>query len=77
MGENVTLIDSAKQVAIEVKNILIQENILNKGSRHAKHRFYVSDNPEWFCDLAKRFLGEPIKEVKRVNDDTTYGAKRT
>ena len=68
LGKNVTLIDSAKQVAIEVKKILMQGNILNKGSHRGKHRFYVSDNPEWFCDLAKRFLGEPIKEVKRVDN---------
>jgi glutamate racemase len=68
LGKNVTLIDSAKQVAIEVKNILMRENILNKGPHRARQRFYVSDNPEWFCDLAKRFLGEPIKEVKRVDN---------
>jgi glutamate racemase len=66
LGKNVTLIDSAKQVAIEVKKILDAEGMLNTG-RHGKHKFYVSDNPDWFSDLAKRFLGEPVRNVKKVN----------
>ncbi|MBM3245995.1 MAG: glutamate racemase [Candidatus Omnitrophica bacterium] len=65
LGENVTLIDSAKQVAMEVKKILAQEGPLNK-SRHSKHEFYVSDNPEWFSSLAQRFLGQPVRNVKKV-----------
>ena len=66
LGNQITLIDSAKQVAIEVKKILSQEGLLNKNGR-GKQRFYVSDNPEWFSELAKRFLGRPVKNVKRVN----------
>jgi glutamate racemase len=66
LGKGVTLIDSAKQVAIEVKKILAAEGMLNRGGR-GRHKFYVSDNPEWFTDLAERFLGEPVKNVKRVN----------
>lgn len=66
MGSKITLIDSAKQVAIEVKNILSSEGSLNK--RHlGKYKLYVSDNAEWFSGLAKRFLGQNIKEVKKVN----------
>lgn len=67
MGKNIILIDSAKQVAIEVKKILAAENLLNN-SRRGKHKFYVSDNPEWFSGLAKRFLGRPLKNVKRAGD---------
>ncbi|MBI5144602.1 MAG: glutamate racemase [Candidatus Omnitrophica bacterium] len=63
LGKKVTLIDSAKQVAMEVKNILAQEGLLNKG-RRGKQRFYVSDNPEWFSGLAKRFLGRPVRGKK-------------
>jgi glutamate racemase len=66
LGSQVNLIDSAKQVAMEVKEILASEGLLNKGSR-AKHKFYVSDNPEWFSELAQRFLGRPIKSVQKVN----------
>jgi len=65
MGERVTLVDSAKQVAIEVKKILAGEELLS-GSGKGKHRFYVSDNPEWFSGLAGKFLGYPISGVQKV-----------
>lgn len=65
LGKDVTLIDSAKQVAVEVKKILAQEGQLNKGGL-GRHRFYVSDNPEWFSGLAQRFLGESPKNVEKV-----------
>jgi glutamate racemase len=67
MGSRVTLIDSAKQVAIEVKKILSSENLLNTGKK-ASHKFYVSDNPEWFTGLAQRFLGKPIKNARKVTN---------
>jgi len=66
LGRDVTLIDSAKQVAIEVKKILVTEGLLNK-SRRGKHKFYVSDDPEWFSSLAERFLGEAVRDVRKVN----------
>lgn len=66
LGNDVTLIDSAKQVAIEVKKILSAEGELNK-ARSGKHKFYVSDNPEWFSELAERFLGQPIDKAQKVS----------
>lgn len=66
MGQGVTLIDSAQQVAIEVKKILSSDNLLNK-QRKGRHKFFVSDNPEWFTDLAQRFLGHKVKDIKKVN----------
>ncbi len=66
LGKNVTLIDSAKQVAMEVKKILAQEGLLNK-NRRGRQEFYVSDNPEWFSSLAQRFLGQPVRNVKKAN----------
>ena len=67
LGEQVTLIDSAKQVAIEVKKILVTEGLLNHTKARPTQRFYVSDNPDWFSELAVRFLGRPIRNVKKVN----------
>jgi glutamate racemase len=67
MGGGVALIDSAKQVAIEVKKILSGENMLNNKNYRGKHKFYVSDNPEWFSSLAKRFLGESVPDARKVN----------
>jgi glutamate racemase len=52
---------------MEVKKILASEGQLNK-NKSGRHMFYVSDNPEWFSGLAKRFLGRPLKNVKKVNN---------
>lgn len=67
MGDGVVLIDSAKQVAIEVKRILASEGLL-ECNRKPQHSFYVSDEPAWFSGLAKTFLGYTIKEVQKVNN---------
>lgn len=67
LGKEIRLIDSAKQVAMEVKEILANSGMLNKGGR-GRQKFYVSDNPEWFSGLAKRFLGRSIKDARRVNN---------
>ncbi len=66
MGEQVTLIDSAEQVAIEVKKILVSEGLCNTSGK-GTHRFLVSDNAEWFGDIAERFLGYPIRKVEKVS----------
>ncbi len=65
MGRNVTLIDSAKQVAVEVNKILAEEGIANSKGK-GRSDFFVSDNPEWFKGLAERFLGRPVKNVRKV-----------
>jgi len=67
LGERVTLIDSAKQVAMEVKKILATEGLLNKAGRKPKHKFYVSDNTKWFSAVAERFLGASLSNVEKVN----------
>ncbi|MCM8779794.1 MAG: glutamate racemase [Candidatus Omnitrophica bacterium] len=66
MGVNTVLIDSAKQVATEVKEILASENMLNNQTR-GKQKFYVSDNPEWFASIAKSFLGQKVKNISKIN----------
>jgi len=76
LGQGITLIDSAKQVAVEVRNILAGENMLNEknsgksdyASVLGRHKFYVSDNPEWFSGLAQRFLGTQVKNVRKVEN---------
>lgn len=62
MGPGVTLIDSAKQVAAEVKQILSADGLLEANPKPALS-FYVSDGPAWFSGLARRFLGHPVNNV--------------
>ncbi len=66
MGKNVFLVDSAKQVATEVKFLLKECDLQNVSRRPGSHKFFVSDKPQHFKDLAKRFLGWEIKNIKKV-----------
>jgi len=68
MGDGVVLIDSAKEVAREVKQLLeyTQKNSLSK--RKGQAVFLVSDEPQHFQGLAKRFLGFSIEDVERCSD---------
>ncbi|MDD5155078.1 MAG: glutamate racemase [Candidatus Omnitrophica bacterium] len=68
LGKKVTLIDSAKQVAMEIKKILAQDCCLAKNGK-GRHKYYVSDNPEWFSSIARRFLGEAPKNVSKANSN--------
>jgi len=68
LGGKVRLIDSAKQVTVEVKSILAGEGLLNPAKKKAGHKFYVSDNTAWFSEVAERFLGEPLGKVEKVNN---------
>ncbi|MDR0820366.1 MAG: glutamate racemase [Endomicrobium sp.] len=66
VGGNVVLIDSAKAVAQEVKNILKKMCLLAdvKGKKFLK--FYVSDNPEKFQTIGSRFFSKKISGVKKI-----------
>ncbi len=67
IGRGVKLIDSAEQVAIEVKQVISQEGLLNKGTDRPSREYFVSDEVAIFKNVAKRFLGNDLKEVKRVS----------
>jgi glutamate racemase len=66
MGRGVVLIDSAQQVANEVRQVLSQEGLLTKKTGPAVREYYVSDEVAIFENVAKRFLGEKLKTVKKV-----------
>ena len=61
MGKEVTLIDSAKEVALEVKQILGEMQTMHSPGRKAKYRFIATDRPQAFEKIARNFLGYPVK----------------
>ncbi len=67
MGPKVTLIDSAKEVALEVKSILIQKGLLRTALKPVNHLYLVSDEPEIFKYRAVKFLGKSVANVKRCS----------
>ena len=66
MGQRVRLIDSAKEVASEVKQLLKRLRMERREKRTPKRTFLVSDQPQQFLRIARRFLGYDIKNIKKV-----------
>jgi glutamate racemase len=67
MGKNVTLVDSATETAREVKKLLEVEGLLRVSKHPPRHEFLVSDEPEHFRIVAKRFLGHDLPRVRRID----------
>jgi len=62
----VTLIDSAVETARELKDILMQHNILNISDSIPRREFFVTDYPERFKKMGERFLGEAIENITKI-----------
>jgi len=60
MGKGVYLVDSAKEVALEVKQSLETELLTNKTKNCGKYKFLISDKPQDFQKIAKNFLNKRI-----------------
>ena len=67
MGKAVTLIDSAREIALEVKQILGETQIMNDSKRKPHHKFLVTDRPQAFEKAAKNFLGYAVKLKVELN----------
>jgi glutamate racemase len=72
MGDAVSLIDSGEETARVAYQVLAEGDLLNpkmaqSPKAEGEHKFYVSDVPEKFTQVATRFLGNPIDRIARVN----------
>ena len=67
MGWDVTLVDSAEAVALEVCRRL--DATPGEGSTGAGRRFFVTDIPAPFQAVAERFLGRPLDHLERARID--------
>jgi glutamate racemase len=65
MGPKVQLVDSAREVALQVKELLTSKRLLRDRLSPSQHIFIVSDEPIQFQRLAMRFLGGGVKNVRR------------
>ena len=63
LGRQVTLVDSAHEIAVRVKSMLEQSN-MNRLHGKGGARFYVSDKPQEFGKIARNFLGRDIRATK-------------
>lgn len=67
LGPGVTLVDSAEQVAAEVRGVLTGADTLCDRRTTPRYRFFVTDEPAHFTRLGHRFLGRLIGSVERAN----------
>jgi glutamate racemase len=67
LGDNVRLIDSGVETAITVAKILEDKKMLANPDQIAKNKFYLSDMPYKFQEIAERFLERTIPHVETVN----------
>jgi len=69
VGAKVTLIDSAEATADELVNVLDKNGLETSSTQKDKpvNKYYVSDFPFRFKEMAERFLGEELSEVELVS----------
>jgi glutamate racemase len=66
VGKKVVLVDSAKEVAGEVKALLTASESRKVSKRKPKYKFLISDRPQEFKKIARNFLGREIKHITKV-----------
>lgn len=70
MGDKVTLIDSGEETARKSLEVMKSQGLLAAapaGAPPGEHKFFVSDVPEKFSQVATRFLGEIVDNIARVD----------
>jgi len=65
LGKKVRLVDSAEETAKEVQATL-KKLSLAKGAGRASHGFFVTDAPERFIKVGRRFLGDKVESAVRI-----------
>jgi len=67
IGDEVVLVDSAQETALEIERTLKENGISNESSSSNKREFYLTDVSETFISIAGRFLGDSIERVEQVD----------
>ncbi len=65
MGSAVRLVDSAEETAKEVESAL-KKGALGRKTGKGTHSFFVTDAPDRFIKVGRRFLGEKVESAVRI-----------
>ncbi len=65
--DGIRLVDSAQEIALEVKNLLINQELINKSTKLGLKTFYVTDAPERFKKIGEIFLNYEINNIFKVS----------
>lgn len=76
LGDKVALVDSAHETALEVKNVLQEKGLARSSHAAPEHTFIASDSPLRFREVGRRFLGDRIVEVERVDVEGAHRSQR-
>ncbi len=68
MGSAVKLVDSAEETAREAKNLLEECNLRYPKRRKTCPRFFVTDAPDKFCTVGRKFLGADMDYAQQVKN---------
>ena len=67
MGAGVQLIDTGRECASALMKLLQAQDLLAETGAQGEQRYYVSDSPEDFAELAEVFLGRAVAgQVERI-----------
>ncbi len=66
MGDGVTLIDSGRETAAAVRDLLAARGLAASPGRTPRHAVFLSDLPAAFAPTAERFLGRALPPVEVV-----------
>lgn len=69
MGDEVRLVDSAAETALEVRRVLTEADLLADPAAAPSYEFAVSDLPLRFRDIGRGFVGDLITSVEQVAVD--------
>ncbi len=64
--KGVPLIDSAVETALEVGETLEREGLARLAEEPPVHRYFVTDKPQRFGELVRRFLGRSVEQIIKV-----------
>ncbi|MGE5220594.1 MAG: glutamate racemase [Chloroflexota bacterium] len=65
LGNGVRLVDSAEEVAKEIA-ALLKKSALSRTAGKGSHSFFVTDAPDRFIKVGRRFLGEKVDSAVRI-----------
>jgi glutamate racemase len=66
LGRDVTLVNPAAEIAIEVEEVLARQGIARTGDREGAYEFFCTGDAETFRTVGARFLQMPLERVRHV-----------
>lgn len=72
IGDDVHLINSGKETAIFAKNMLTDQGLLRHSNNVSQYKYFISDEPQMFSQIAEIFLGEKIDDKVEKIDIENY-----